>query len=251
MNLTFLLPLGAGVVLYLLAGITNRSYIKTKLETFTLFSIFCLLFGTALMTRMISLISTTYVDLYIIHNLCYINAAVLLALFIDLVSKGHITWKSLLVFFCAGGLSVSQIFLDEYIIIYSELTGWTTILTNLIHFGVFVLYYGFIIFFILGGYLIRIYRENSGWKKVLLKRIIIVFLITGSGVTGFYCLRILNLIGNPLLRNLDTVCIVIGFGYLIQQYLQHPSAFHLDMVDIVYLKIQNSYLQTIQMCLKI
>ena len=212
MNIVFILPLTAAIVLFSLVIVTLRGFLKTRLITIGIFVIFPILFGVALVNQSIFLITTDYIDLYLLTNLCYILGSIM--------------------FFYAGGLTISQLFLDEYTPIYTDALGWTVIPNNILHYLFFILFVFLAVFVFLGVYLFRLYKSNVGKKKTIFRRILITFLITGAGVGIFTVARSLQITQNAVISNLDSVCVMIGFGYLIRSYLKNTAMFHLDMVNL-------------------
>jgi hypothetical protein len=232
MELTFLLPLIAAIVLFGLVIMTIRYYITTKLMTFLFFLAFSLMFGVIMILRIITILSTEDLHLYPASNLLYINGIWLLVIFIDLIAEGKSSSKTIFASYFAGALSISQLFIDKFNTQYVEGTGWVSVPQNLIHFGGFVVFAAISIFLFMGRYLFSLYNKSKGAHRKILGQIMIVFLITGGGVGIFTVSRSFLITTNGFINNMDAICIMLGFGYLQYMYLRHPTIFHIDMVDV-------------------
>ena len=182
--------------------------------------------------RIIETVSINNPNVYRYSNLCYINGILLLALFVDMIRFGKLGWRSIFASFGASLLNTSQLFLDRFETVYLEGTGWVDTPKNIIHFGGFVLFAVVIIFLFLGYYLLSLYKKNSGENKKFIQQIIFVFLVTGGGVGIFTVTRALLMFRSGFINNLDAVCIVARFGYLQYKYVQNPTFFHIDMIDV-------------------
>ncbi|MFB0562082.1 MAG: hypothetical protein ACETWM_12835 [Candidatus Lokiarchaeia archaeon] len=232
-NFTFLIPLIAATVLLSLAILIFKNLIKTRLITLLILEAIPLGFGIWMLDRTINAASMHYVDLFRLSNLCYILGPMFLVFFVDLISRGDYTWKSIAFAFFGGAISVGALFLDQYIVGYNLNSGWIQIfwLQPLIY--VFVYSYIFLIAVIIfGGHLVKAYRKNRGKDKQTLKRIIIIYFVSIAGIFVFNSLRSLRLIDYPYINSLDAIFIALGFGYLSWQYLKQPHLFHLDLLDV-------------------
>ncbi len=232
MNWAFLLPSIAAIFLMGLVIMTLKFYKTTHLITLLYFACFSVLFIIVMVLRIIETVSIENPNLYRYSNLCYINGIWLLALFVDMIRFGKLGWRSILASFSAGLLNTSQMFLDRFETVYLEGTGWVDTPRDYIHFGGFVIFAATIIFVFLGNYLISLYRKATGINKKFIQQLLIVFLITGGGVGFFTVARALLLSRSGIINNLDAICIVAGFGYLQYKYIQNPTFFHIDMIDL-------------------
>jgi hypothetical protein len=232
MELTFLLPLFAAIILSGLILMAIKFYARTKLFTLLFFALFSSLFVAVMIIRVITTLSVQEIDLYWLSNLFYINGIWLLSIFVDIMTDGKLTFKAIIFSFFAGCLNISQIFLDEYTLEYVPSSGWLGKAQNFVHFGGFVVFAASIIFLSLGNYLIHGIKHSKGEGKKVLIQILIIFLVTGGGVGIFTILRSFVLSDNGILNNLDTICIMIGFGYLQYKYIKHPTILHIDMIDV-------------------
>ncbi|NVM01213.1 MAG: hypothetical protein HWN67_02680 [Candidatus Helarchaeota archaeon] len=237
MNLTFLMPLSAAIVLFILSILILRAFLKTRLITLVYLFILPLSFGIWMMGRTFLAASppppSPAVDLFQINRLCYIIVPIFLAMFVDLTAKGNYSWKSIIASFYAGALVIGALFIDKYEVGYILHSGWVqTRLYQPIFYMFLYAFYLLLAIPILEKHLLVAYFKNKGENKELLKKINIVFLISIFGVFIFNGLRTMRMIDYPFINSLDTLFFGIGFGYLSWQYLKRPYLFHLDLIDV-------------------
>ncbi|MFX1452193.1 MAG: hypothetical protein ACFFCM_15255 [Promethearchaeota archaeon] len=235
MNLNFLLPLFAAVVLFTLSVLIFRAFLKTRLVTFFYLFIIPFNFGIWMMNRTILAAAppTNYIDLFQINHICYIIVPIFLSMFVDLTSTGNYTWKSIISSFYAGALIIGALFVDDYRVGYIPNSGWVQVTLNTPLYYVFL--YSFYLVFaipVFEKHLITAYIRNKGENKAFLKKINIIFLISIFGVFVFNGLRTMRMIDYPIINGLDTLFFGLGFGYLSWQYLKRPYLFHLDLIDV-------------------
>ncbi len=232
MNFTFIIPLIALIILFALLIILIRYLIKIRLITLFFMSVFPLTLGIWMINRVITALSIDYIDPFRISNICYTIGPLFLVLFLDLISKGRFTWKSICFSFYAGGLIISALFLDDYRVGYNHDSG-LVIVNYTTSFYIFIhLYILIIVLILFGYYLYSAYLRNSGKEKKILKRISIVYFVSVLGTFIFSILRSFRLIDYPYINSIDALFLAIGFGYMAWNYLKTPYLFHLDMVDI-------------------
>jgi len=232
MNLTFLIPLSAAVVLFSIAILILRASFKTRLVTLIILEIIPLSFGFWMVDRTISAVSSTYVDFYRISNLCYILAPMFLIYFVDLIAKGIFTWKSVIFTFYSGTLTVAALFIDEYMVGYNPNSGWVQVAWKQPLFYVFLYLYILLIVLVFLRHLFLAYSNNKGETKRLMKQIVLIFTISIFGIFIFNSLRSLRLIDYPYLNSVDTLFFTLGFGFISWHYLKRPHLFHLDLLDV-------------------
>ena len=232
MNLTFIIPLIAAIILISLFFILIRNLVKTRLITLLLMAIFPLTLGIWMINRVITAISLDYIDPYRLSNLCYIIGPLFLVLFMDLISKGRFTWKSILFSFCAGSLVIVALFIDDYRIAYNPNVGWVIVSYTIPFYICIHLYVLIIVLILFGSYLYRAYLRNTGQEKLILRRISIIYFISVLGTLIFSMLRSFRVIDFPYVNSIDALFLAIGFGYMAWNYLNTPHLFHLDMVDV-------------------
>ncbi|HUY00462.1 MAG TPA: hypothetical protein VMV49_12960 [Candidatus Deferrimicrobium sp.] len=232
MNFTFIIPLSAAVVLFSLVVLIFRAFLKTRLSTLLFLAIIPLSFGVWMVDRTISAVSPIYIDLFRISNLCYIIGPMFLLYFVDLISKGFFSWKSIVLTFYGGMLAVGALFVDAYSVSWNPNSGWVQTVWEEPIFYIFLYLYILIIVLIFEGHLFTAYSKNKGDNKQFLKRINIVFLISIVGIFIFNAARSLRLIDYPYLNSIDTLFIALGFGTLSWWYLKRSYLFHLDLLDV-------------------
>ncbi|MFX0134785.1 MAG: hypothetical protein ACFFDN_14180 [Candidatus Hodarchaeota archaeon] len=233
MDLTFLMPLSASVVLFILSILILRALIKTRLITLLYLFIIPFNFGIWMFNRTILAASPYYIDLFRINHLCYIIIPIFLSMFVDFTSTGNFSWKSIVASFYAGALAIGALFIDKYEVKYVPSSGWVQFTLHTPIYYVFL--YSFYLIFaipVFEKHLLTAYFKNRGENKELLKKINIVFLISIFGVFIFNGLRTMRMIDYPFINSLDTLFFGIGFGYLSWQYLKRPYLFHLDLIDV-------------------
>ncbi len=232
MNYTFIIPLSAAIVLFVLGGLILRAFYKTRLITLLYLVIIPFTFGIWMIDRTIAAFSPTYVDLFRISNLCYILAPMFLLYFIDLTSKGNFSWKSIVFSFYGGGLVLSALFLDEYVVAYNPNSGWIQVTWEVPFFYIFMYLYILLVVILFERHLFQAYSKNKGDNKQNLKQINIVFLVSIAGIFISSALRSLRMIDYPYLNSIDALFLALGFGTLSWWYLKKSYLFHLELVDI-------------------
>jgi hypothetical protein len=231
-NCSFLLPLLAAVVLYFLVGLVLHRLVKIRLITLLVLAFVPLGYAVWMTNRVLAASMVTPVDLFRINNLCYTIGTLFLVFFVDLTSKGNLSWKSIVFAFWAGGLTVGALFLDVYTIAWDPCVGWIQ-LWQQPFFYIFLYLYVFIIaIFVFGWHITRAYQNNKGTNKKLLKRVVIIFYLSILGVFVFTALRQVRLLDYPYVNSLDALFFTLGFGYIAWKYIQLPHLFHLDVLDI-------------------
>ncbi|MFX0071041.1 MAG: hypothetical protein ACFFAO_08120 [Candidatus Hermodarchaeota archaeon] len=229
----FIFPLIAAIILFSFSILIIRAYIKTRLITLIFLEVLPLSFAFWMINRTISALSPIYIDLFRISNVLYIIGPLSLVIFVDLISNGKISWKSIIFSFYAGALTIGAIFVDNYVVGYIPNSGYVQIEHKTPTFYIFLYSYNFIVFILVfGQYLIRTYKENKGKNKKLLRQIVIIYLFSVIGTIIFSILRIMRLIDYLYISSMDALFLAIGFGYLSWTYLKNPHIFHLDILDV-------------------
>ena len=225
-------PLIAAIILFTLFIIMIRSLIKKRLITLLFIAILPLCFGIWMITRVITAVSTEFIDVFRIANLSYIIGPLFIIFFIDLISKDKFTWVSVVLSFFAGAICMSVLFLDYYEVEYNAISVWVMVEYNVYVYLFTYLFVFIIIFLIFGVYLTRAYRRNTGKDRKVLNKLLIVYFFSATGAIVFSFIRSLRMIDLPYINSLDALFLSIGFAYIGLMYLKYPYIFHLDMVDI-------------------
>ncbi len=232
MNYSFLLPLCAAIVLFILVVLVLHRLVRIRLVTLLVLSVVPLGFAIWMTNRALAALLLTPVDLFRINNLCYIIGILFLVFFVDITSKGSLSWRSIVFAFWAGSLTIGALYLDVYTIQYNPSVGWVQLWEQPIFYIFLYLYEFLIAIFVFGVHITRAYRRNKGYNKQLLKRVVLIFFISILGVFIFTALRQLRFLDYPYLNSLDALFFVLGFGYIAWQYVRLPHLFHLDVLDI-------------------
>lgn len=232
MNLSFVIPLCAAIVLFILVGLILRAFLKTRLITLICLAVVPLGFGIWTVNRTIAALMPFEVDLFQISNLSYIIAPMFLIYFIDLIARGTFSWKSSFFSFFGGGLAVGAIFVDKYDV--EVVPGVGSVQKELYqpYFYMGLYLYILLIIILFTRHLYLAYKKNKGESKRKLKQITLIFLISILGIFAFNALRTIRLIDYPYICNVDVLFLVFGFGTLSWWYLKQSYLFHLDLLDV-------------------
>ena len=233
MDLTFLIPLSAAIVLFILSYLVVRQLIRTKLITLLYLAIFPIAFTIWMISRIIMIISIEFFDPFRLNHSSYIIGAMFLVFFTDLASNGKFSWRSLLFSFYGGSLIMSALFIDKYVVGYIDPTGWVQMSVEFPIYYIFLFFFEFLVIFVIfGGHLIQAYLKNVGDEKKKLRTILIIFFLTSTSGFLFTALRTARHLDYFFVNSLDALFMALGFGFIAYQYLKYPHLFHLDVLDV-------------------
>jgi hypothetical protein len=232
LNLGFIIPLSAAIVLFALGILITREYTQTRLITLMYLAVIPLSFGIWMINRTIAAVSPTYIDLFRISQSCVVVAPMFLLFFLDLITKEHFTWRSTVFSFYGGALLIGVLFLDEYTVGYNPNSGWVQTALHQPILYIFLYLNTLLIVLLFARHLFQSYSKNRGENKQVLKRIIIIFIVSILLTFFFNAVRTMRLLDYPYLNSIDSLTIALGFGTLSWWYLKRSYLFHLDLIDV-------------------
>jgi len=158
-----------------------------------------------MITRVITAISTDYIDVFRLANVSYIIGPLFVIFFIDLVSKGKFTWMSVVFSFWAGCMVMAVLFIDYYKVEYNPISGWVMTEYNIIIYIFTYVFVFLIIFLRFGEYIIRAYKRSKDKERKILKKILFIYFSCGTGAIIFSFIRSVRLIDIPLVNSFDAI----------------------------------------------